>query len=207
MSENSLTLKRTVNKPVSDFALDQLFREARTYNDFEDRPVSDALLQSVYDLMKMGATSANCLPARVLFLTSNESKKRLEPFLDEGNRAKTMLCPCVAIITYDLEFTEKLPKLMPHTDAKSWFEGNQALIEETAIRNGTLQGAYLMLAARALGLDCGPMSGFDSAGVKKEFFPDQPVIPNFLCNLGYGTEKNLFPRLPRLDFAEACKIL
>jgi 3-hydroxypropanoate dehydrogenase len=194
------------DKIISDEALDIVFRNARTRNGFEPRPVSRALIQAVYDLLKMGPTSANCSPARFVFVVSPEGKKRLEPHLSEGNRAKTMAAPCCVIIGQDLEFYEKLPRLFPHTNAKSWFEGNEDLITRTAFRNATLQGAYLIIAARALGLDCGPMSGFDNAGVDREFFAGTPIRSNFLCNLGYGTDENLFPRSPRLDFDEACSI-
>ena len=192
---------------INDQALDIIFREARTRNGWEDRAVSRPLMQAVYDLMKWGATSANCSPARFVFVASEVGKERLKPHLSEGNRAKTMAAPCCVIVAYDLAFHEHLPKLFPHTDAKSWFEGNDALIEETAFRNGTLQGAYFMIAARALGLDCGPMSGFDKAGVDEEFFADTTYRSNFLCNIGYGTDENLFPRSPRFDFEEICKIV
>ena len=201
--------KPTVNKPVNDFAMDQLFREARTYNGWEDRKIPDSLLQAVYDLAKWGATSANCQPARFIFVTSEKGKQKLKPHLSEGNLAKTMAAPCTVIIGTDYEFYENLPEQFPHTDAKSWFVGNEALIEETAFRNGSLQGAYLMLAARALGLDCGAMSGFDKDGVTKAFLADLDgsVKANFLCNLGYGTTENLFPRSPRLSFSQACDIV
>ncbi len=201
--------KPTDNAPLSDHALDQLFREARSYNDWEDRAVPDTMIQALFDLMKFGPTSANCSPVRILFLTSNEAKQRLKPHLMDGNVPKTMAAPVVAIIGHDLNFHDHLPKLFPHDDAKTWFEGNPALIAETAFRNGTLQGAYLMLAARSLGLDCGPMSGFDQEAVSKEFFEQEPgdVRVNFICNIGYGTNKDLFSRSPRFEFSEACKIL
>lgn len=195
------------SKILNDQALDTLFREARTYNDWKDQEVSDVLLQAVYDLLKWGPTSANCSPMRVLFIKSQDAKERLKPFLMEGNVEKTMAAPATAIIANDRKFHDHLPKLFPHTDAKSWFEGNDVLIEETAMRNGTLQGAYLIMAARALGLDCGPMSGFDQNGVKNEFFPDDDVQVNFLCSLGYGDDDSLFPRSPRFEFDEVCKIL
>ncbi|MEL7027965.1 MAG: malonic semialdehyde reductase [Pseudomonadota bacterium] len=193
--------------PVNDQALDTIFRQARTRNGWEGRPVAETLIQAVYDLARMAPTSANCSPARFVFVTSDEGRQRLLPHLSDGNKAKTETAPCCAIIAYDTEFYEKLPQLFPHTDAKSWFTGNAALVEETAFRNGTLQGAYLMLAARSLGLDCGPMSGFDKAGVDAEFFPDGKFKVNFLCNIGYGTDENLFPRSPRLSFDEACQIV
>ncbi|WNL45875.1 malonic semialdehyde reductase [Dyella sp. BiH032] len=193
---------------LSETALDQLFREARTFNAFLDKSVSDELLHQVYELAKFGPTSANASPARLVFVKSKEAKAKLEPFLSEGNRAKTMAAPVTVIVATDHEFYEKLPKLFPHADARSWFVGNQPLIDTTAFRNGTLQGAYLIMAARALGLDCGPMSGFDNAGVDKAFFADAPAVKsNFLINLGYGdASRDLFPRSPRLSFDEACRI-
>jgi 3-hydroxypropanoate dehydrogenase len=196
-----------MGKILDDAALDTLFRDAHTHNAWQDKPVSDALLQAVWELAKLGPTSANCSPARILFIKSPAAKERLSPALSAGNRAKTMQAPVTALIGYDLEFYEKLPRLFPQADAKSWFAGNSALIEATAFRNGTLQGAYLILAARALGLDCGPMSGFDNAMVDAEFFPGGKVKSNFLCNLGYGDPVGVFPRNPRLPFDEACRIL
>ena len=192
---------------LDDKALDTIFRTARSHNEWQDRPVSDAQLEQMYEVMKWGSTSANCSPARILFVKSADAKEKLKPLLMEGNQAKTMAAPVCAIIGYDVEFYEKLPKLFPHTDAKSWFAGNDDLIEETAFRNSSLQGAYLMLAARSLGLDCGPMSGFDKEGVKNEFFADTAVKPNFICNLGYGDAEDLFPRSPRFSFDEANSIL
>jgi len=195
------------NKILDDHSLDILFRGARSYNSWKDENVSDVLVQAVYDLMKWGPTSANCSPMRFLFVCSQEAKERLKPYLMEGNIDKTMTSPVVAILANDRKFYEHLPKLFPHDDAKSWFEGNQPLIEETAMRNGTLQGAYFMIAARALGLDCGPMSGFDQEGVKNEFFPDEDVQVNFLCNIGYGDPDGLFPHSPRFEFDDVCKII
>ncbi|MBI1364481.1 MAG: malonic semialdehyde reductase [Alphaproteobacteria bacterium] len=196
------------DKMINDEALDIIFRAARTRNGFEDRPVSATLIQAVYDLMKYGPTTANSCPARFVFVVSKEGKARLEPHLSEGNRAKTMKAPCCVIIAYDMEFYEKLPKLFPHTDARSWFVGkDEEFLRTTALRNGSLQGAYFMIAARALGLDCGPMSGFDNAGVDEEFFKGTSWRSNFLCNLGYGTDEKLFPRNPRLSFEEACEIV
>jgi len=195
------------DKMINDEALDIIFRNARTRNGWEDRDVTTTLIQAVYDLAKWGPTSANCSPARFVFVTSDAGKARLAPHLMEANAAKTMAAPCCVIIAHDMEFHERLPELFPHTDAKSWFEGNDALIAETAFRNGTLQGAYLMIAARALGLDCGPMSGFDQDGVNNEFFAGTSYKANFLCLIGYGTEENLFPRSPRLAFDEACEII
>lgn len=187
-------------------ALDLLFREARTHNGWQGRPVPEALLRELWDLVKWGPTSANCLPARLVFVVSPEAKEKLRPCLMEGNLAKTMAAPATAIVGYDLDFPDTLPRLFPHTDARSWFVGNEALTETTAFRNSSLQGAYFMLAARALGLDCGPMSGFDAAKVEAAFFPGGRVKANFLCNIGYGDPAQLFPRSPRLDFDEACRI-
>lgn len=187
--------------------LDQLFRTARTHNGWLDKPVPDSLLTELHDLMKWGPTSANCWPLRVVFVKSPEAKARLMPLLMEGNRAKTGAAPVVAILGMDLDFPETLPKLFPHTDAKSWFVGNAPLIEATAFRNSSLQGAYFMLAARALGLDCGPMSGFDADRVNAAFFAGTHVKVNFICNLGYGDPAALFPRSPRPDFADVCTIL
>jgi len=192
---------------IDEAALAQIFRAARTYNHFRDEPVPDALLRAAWDLARMGPTSANCSPARIVFIRSPEAKKRLEPALDEGNRAKTMKAPATAIIAYDMEFYEKLPKLFPHTDARSWFAGKPKAIEVTAFRNGTLQGAYFIIAARAVGLDCGPMSGFSNRKVDEEFFAGTSWRSNFLCNLGFGDASRLHPRHPRLDFDEACRIL
>ena len=196
-----------MSEMLSDTALDQLFRSARTYNAWLDREVTDAQLHQLYDLLKFGPTSANSSPMRLVFVKSAEAKARLAPFLSEGNRAKTLAAPVTAIVANDHAFHDKLPQLFPHTDAKSWFEGNQPLIDTTAFRNATLQGAYLILAARAIGLDCGPMSGFDNAGVDAAFFAGTAIRSNFLVNLGYGdASRDLFPRSPRLSFDEACTI-
>jgi 3-hydroxypropanoate dehydrogenase len=192
---------------IGDQALDVIFRNARTHYSWRDQPVGEDLLQAVWDLAKMGPTSANCSPARVVFVVSREAKERLKPCLMEGNVAKTMAAPATAIIGYDMEFYERLPDLFPHADARSWFVGNPSLIQATAFRNGTLQGAYLILAARSLGLDCGPMSGFDNAMVDERFFAGTSVRSNFLCNLGYGDGANLHPRGPRLSFQEACRVV
>lgn len=197
-----------MSKILSDAGMDLLFRDARTHNVWLDKEVSDVLLEAIYDLAKMGPTSANCSPMRVLYLRTPEAKARLKPALSEGNAEKTMAAPATAILAHDLEFYEHLPRIFPHApDARSWFAGKPAHIETTAFRNGSLQGAYFILAARALGLDCGPMSGFDNAAVDKEFFPDGQVKSNFLCNLGFGDSEQLFSRSPRLDFDEACKLL
>ena len=188
-------------------ALDQAFRQARTRNGWSPQKVSEALLREVYDLAKWGPTSANASPARFVFVTSDAAKERLAPFLSASNKAKTMAAPVCCIVGYDTAFAEHLPRLFPHDQtAKTWFAHPQ-VAETTAFRNGTLQGAYLIVAARLLGLDCGPMSGFDNAGVDAEFFAGTAVKSNFLVNIGYGTEENLFARSPRLDFEEACQIL
>jgi 3-hydroxypropanoate dehydrogenase len=184
-----------------------LFRQARTHSHWSDGDVGDVLLQAIYDLAKMPPTSANSSPMRLIFLRSRDAKDRLKPALSSGNSAKTMAAPVTAIIGYDTQFYEELPRLAPHGNARAWFEGKPALIEETAFRNGTLQGAYFILAARALGLDCGPMSGFDRDMVDREFFPDGRIKSNFLCNLAYGDASKLYPRAPRLDFEDACQIL
>ncbi|HEV2606689.1 MAG TPA: malonic semialdehyde reductase [Xanthomonadaceae bacterium] len=198
-----------MNQPIlSDAALDQVFRMARTQNAWRDDPVSEAQLHALYELMKWGPTSANCSPARIVFVKSDEAKRKLEPALSEGNRAKTMKAPVCAIIATDYAFYEKLPYLFPHADAKSWFVGNQPLIDTTAFRNATLQGGYFILAARSIGLDCGPMSGFDNAKVDAAFFAGSTVKSNFLVALGHGDSdpQVLFPRSPRLAFDEACRI-
>ena len=188
--------------------LDLLFREARTHNRFTGQPVTDDELRALHELLKMGPTSANCSPARFLFLRTKEAKHRLAPALSGGNLEKTMAAPVTAIIAYDPKFYEKLPKLFPHNpDAMSWFTNNDALAATTAFRNGTLQGAYLIMAARALGLDTGGMSGFDNAMVDELFLADYGWRSNFLCNIGHGDPAGLFPRSPRLDFDEACVLL
>lgn len=195
------------NRILDDRALDVLFREAHTHSFWLDKEVSDVLLQAVYDLAKMGPTSANSSPAKFVFVKSKAAKERLKPHLSPGNADKTMAAPVTVIIANNLKFYDNLPHLFPQADARSWFAGKPAAIQETAFRNATLQGAYLIIAARALGLDCGPMSGFNKAGVTKEFFPEGDVEANFLCNIGYGDKAKLFPRNPRLTFAEACQIL
>ena len=194
-------------RALGDEAHNTLFREARTYNGWLDKPVPESLLRDAYDLAKFGPTSANLTPARFVFLTTPEAKERLVPALAPLNVDKTRAAPAVTIIAYDTEFYEKAGRLFPHADMRSYFVGNQALIQETALRNGSLQGAYFILAARALGLDCGPMSGFDAERVNAEFFPDSTWRVNFLCNLGYGDPAKLYPRNPRLDFEEACLVL
>jgi len=187
-------------------ALDQLFRTARTQNAFLDKPVEDSQLKALYELLKWGPTAANGSPARFVFVKSAEAKARLAPALSEGNHDKTLAAPVTVIVGFDLDFHEKLPYLFPHADAKSWFDGPQDGRHEGAFRNGSLQGAYLILAARALGLDAGPMSGFDNAKVDEAFFKGTSIRSNFLVNLGYGDPSGLFPRLPRLSFDEAARI-
>ncbi|MDH2916546.1 MAG: malonic semialdehyde reductase [Gallionella sp.] len=195
------------NPILDQAALDQLFLEAHTLNAWQDKPVADELLHRLYDTLRMAPTSMNCNPARIVFVKSKAAKERLNQALMEGNRAKTMAAPVTAIIGYDTRFFEQLPKLFPpNPNARGIFESNAALADITAFRNGTLQGAYLMLAARALGLDCGPMSGFDNAKVDELFFAGTSVRSNFLCNLGYGDAKGIYPRAPRLGFAETCSI-
>jgi 3-hydroxypropanoate dehydrogenase len=191
---------------VEEQALDVLFRQARTFGRFLPRPVPDEVLRQAWDLARMGPTSANCLPARIVFVKTPEAKERLKPALAAGNVEKTMAAPVTAIIGYDPAFYELLPRLFPHADARAWFAGKPDLIDSTGFRNGTLQGAYFLLACRALGLDCGPMSGFDNAKVDAAFFADTGWRSNFLMNLGYGDPAGLFPRGPRLDFDEACRI-
>lgn len=196
-----------MSQPLNDAALDQLFRTARTYNGFLDKPVSDEQLTAIWDLMKFGPTSANALPARIVWVRSEEAKEKLAGLVSEGNAAKVRQAPVTAIIGMDREFYEHLPDLFPHTDARSWFVGNDALAEVTAFRNSTLQGAYLLLAARALGLDTGPMSGFDNAAVDAAFFADTPnVKSNFITTIGYGDPASIFDRSPRPDFSRFNKL-
>ena len=192
---------------LDDAALNLLFTQARTHTAWQARAVESDLLERLYALAKMGPTSANCSPARFVFVQSAAAKARLKPTLLESNVDKTMTAPVTVIVGSDQAFYERLPELFPHADAKSWFVGNQALIEATAFRNSSLQGAYLMLAARALGLDCGPMSGFDQAKVDAEFFAGTTIKSNFLINIGYGDVAALFPRSPRLSFADACQVV
>lgn len=204
MKEPSILMSET----LTDTALDQLFRQARTHNAWLPQKVSEEQLHALYELTKFGPTSANCSPMRVIFITSEQAKQKLKPLLMEQNQAKSMAAPVTAIVGQDMAFYEQLPKLFPHADAKSWFVGNQSLIDSTAFRNASMQGAYLMLAARSLGLDCGAMSGFDADGVDDAFFAGTTVKSNFLINIGYGdASRDLFPRSPRLSFDEACTIL
>ncbi len=188
-------------------SLDRLFRTARTYNAFEPERIAEALIHEVYELAKWSPTASNCNPGRFVFLTSPEAKARLAQHMSSGNRPKTLIAPINVIMAYDLNFSEKIPYLFPHKpESAAWFAKPEVAME-TAFRNGSLQAAYLMLAARSLGLDCGPMSGFREQGVNDEFFKGTSWRANFICNIGYGTTENLFPRLPRLSFEESCQIL
>jgi 3-hydroxypropanoate dehydrogenase len=195
-----------VTAPIAADALKQLFTDARTHNAWQKRDVPDALLHDLVDVVKWAPTSVNMSPMRLVFAKSAEEKAKLKPFLMESNVEKTMAAPVTAIVAYDLAFYDHLPKLFPAYDAKSWFTGNEEFATASAIRNGTLQGGYLILAARALGLDCGPMSGFDNAGVDGAFFGSTRIKSNFLLNLGYGDPAGLYPRAPRFTFDEMAKI-
>lgn len=186
--------------PLNDQSLDQLFREARSFNAYLDKPVEETQLHAIWDLMKFGPTSANCLPARMIWCKSDAAKQKLAAMAMPSNGEKIMSAPVTVIIGMDLEFYEQLPELFPHADARSWFVGNDALIEKTAFRNSSLQGAYFMLAARAIGLDTGPMSGFDNASVDEAFFAGTHIQSNFICTLGYGDHSSIFDRSPRPDF-------
>ncbi len=201
------TLTAQPHQPLPDSALDQLFRNARTYTAWLPRPIAPETLRHLYDLVRLGPTSANSSPARFVFVVSPEAKERLKPALAPGNVDKTMAAPATAIVAYDLEFYEHLPRLFPQAEMKQYFAGKPDVVEQHVLRNGSLEGAYLILAARALGLDCGPMSGFDAAKVNAEFFPDGKWKANFLVNLGYGDASKLHPRNPRLSFEEAARIL
>ncbi len=193
---------------LDDRAKDLLFREARTHSHWTEREVGDEKLKALFDLLKMAPTSANSSPARFVFVKSKEAKEKLNPHMDAGNAEKTMLAPVTVIIGMDMTFYDHMDKLFPHApDARNWFAGNDEVIKATAFRNSSLQGAYLIMAARSLGLDCGPMSGFNAKGVKEAFFPNAPVEVNFLCNIGHGDDSKLFPRSPRFGFDEACKIV
>ena len=191
---------------IDTAALDRLFRAARSQNKWQDRPISEAQLREIYDLLKLGPTAGNSSPARFVFVTSPEGKEKLRPALSSGNLEKTMSAPVVAIAAYDLDFTEQLPKLFPHMDARPWY-ADPEVRQVNAFRNGSLQAAYLIMAARALGLDCGPMSGFDNAGVDGAFFGGTTYKSNFLLNLGYGDAAKLMPRSPRLSFDETARIV
>ncbi len=190
---------------ISEQALDQLFRSARTHYDWHPEPLPEGTLERLYDLLKMGPTSANCSPARFIFCQSPDAREKLARCASDGNRDKISQAPVTAIIGMDMAFAERLPELFPHTDAASWFAGNAELTRATAFRNSTLQGAWFIMAARAIGLDTGPMSGFDAAAVDREFWSGTEVETNFLCSIGHGTGEKLFERLPRLPFADACQ--
>ena len=192
---------------ISQADIDVLFNEARTFYSWTDKKVPESILKQVYDLAKMAPTAANCQPVRIVFVTSDEERKKLEPCLDPGNVKKTMTAPVTAIIAGDTEFYTHFDKLFPMVNARSWYEGKPDLIEDTLLRNTALQGAYLIMVARALGLDCGPMSGFNNKMVDEVFFKNTTFKSNFLCNLGYGSDDKIFPRLPRFDFEEVCKII
>jgi 3-hydroxypropanoate dehydrogenase len=207
IAQNCTNKEKYVTEPLDIAALDTLFADARTYNSWEDRPIDDDLILRLYEVVKWGPTTANTCPARFVFVRSPEGKERLRPHINEGNLAKTMSAPCTVIIAYDTEFYRLMPKLFPDRDYQSVFAGKDALIAEICMRSSSLQGGYLIMAARALGLDCGPMSGFNAKSLNAEFFPDGRWQANFLCNLGYGMESGLFPRNPRLDFDEACLLL
>src|SRR6266436_7628769 len=196
-----------IKAPISQEALDQLFSQARTHSVWLPEPLPVELLRKAYELARLGPTSANCSPARFVFLTTPGAKTRLRPALAPGNVDKTMAAPATVIIAWDAEFHENLPRLFPHADMRAYFVGNKALIDETAFRNSSLQAAYFILAARAFGLDCGPMSGFDADKLNAEFFSDGKWKVNLLCNLGYGDTSELHPRNPRLNFEEAAMIL
>jgi 3-hydroxypropanoate dehydrogenase len=195
------------HQSLSQEALDQLFTSARTHHAWTDRPVAEKILRELYDLLKWGPTALNASPARFLFITSKDAKDRLIPCLSPGNVAQVKAAPVTVVVAHDLGFVETLPRLFPAMDVRKSFEGNPTMIDATAFRSGTLQGAYMVLAARSLGLDAGPMSGFDNAKLDAAFFAGTSWHSNFICNLGYGDDSKLYPRGPRLDFDEACKIV
>ncbi len=196
------------NHLLSDRDLDLIFRAARTHNDWADTPVTEVQMRAIYDLMRMGPTSANASPARIVFVQSKAAREKLADCVSEGNRPKVLQAPVTAIIAMDTKFYDKLPQLFPHNpSARDWFTSSPALAKETAFRNSTLQGAYFIIAARAVGLNCGPMSGFDKAKVDEAFFAGTSVEANFICAIGHGTETNLYPRSPRLSFEEAASIV
>ncbi len=192
---------------LSDRDLDTIFRQARTHNGWAPTKVSAVQLHAIYDLMRMGPTGANCQPSRLVFCQSDESRARLAACVADGNKAKVLQAPVTVIIGMDMTFYERLPELFPHVDARSWFVGNEAVTRETAFRNSSMQAAYLIMAARSIGLDCGPMAGFDKAAIDQAFFAGTTIETNMICALGYGTEENLFPRNPRLSFEDAAQII
>jgi len=185
-------------------SLETLFTKARSQNGWLNKDITDEQIHQLYGLLKFGPTSANCCPARFTFIRTKEAKERLKPYLDSGNIEKSMSAPAVAIISYDIDFYQKLPYLFPHTNAKSWYEGKEQKIKSTAELNATLQGAYFILAARSVGLDCGPMIGFNKEKLNQEFFPNEKVKSLFICGIGYGDDTKVRPRSPRLNFEEAC---
>ncbi|CAK6498313.1 putative malonic semialdehyde reductase RutE [Pantoea sp. Nvir] len=195
-----------MHTPLDNTALDQLFNEARTHSYWQDKPLEAGILEQLYTLTALGPTSANCSPGRFVFVTSQEGKEKLKPALSSGNIEKTMSAPVTVIVAHDMAFYDRLPQLFPHADARSWFTGSPELVKETAFRNSSLQAGYLILAARSLGLDAGPMSGFDPAKINEAFFADSSWQVNMLINLGYGDSEKLHPRLPRLGFEQACKL-
>ncbi|MCG7390693.1 MULTISPECIES: malonic semialdehyde reductase [Pantoea] len=195
-----------MHTPLDNSALDQLFNEARTYSYWQDKAIDADVLEQLYTLTALGPTSANCSPGRFVFVTSQEGKEKLKPALSSGNLEKTMTAPVTVIVAHDLAFYEQLPQLFPHADARSWFTGNTELVKETAFRNSSLQAGYLIMAARSLGLDAGPMSGFDPSKINEAFFTGSNWQVNMLINLGYGNHEKLHPRLPRLPFEQACKL-
>lgn len=196
-----------MNEALSPLALDTLFTQARTHNAWQEQAVSDEQIREIYRLLRMAPTSANCSPARFLFIRTPEGKARLKPALSSGNLEKTLTAPVTAVIAWDTQFYDKLPALFPHGDARSWFTSSPALAEETAFRNSSMQAAYLIMACRALGLDCGPMSGFDREKVDAAFFAGTGWQSNLLVNIGYGDSSRVYPRLPRLAFDDACALL
>lgn len=196
-----------MTKPLDTSSLEQLFSEAHTHVSWQDKAIPESLIHQLYDLVKLGPTSANCCPARFVFITSDEGREKLKPALSSGNLEKTMTAPCTVIVAYDETFYEHLPMLFPYADAKSWFTSSPEAAYETAMRNSSLQGAYLISAARALGLDTGPMSGFDAKRLNELFFADSSWKVNFLINLGYGDGLKVHKRLPRLEFEQSCQIL
>ncbi|WP_437609079.1 malonic semialdehyde reductase [Erwinia sp. V71] len=193
-------------EPLNNAALATLFTDAHTHSVWQDKPVTDAQLDAIYNLLRLGPTSANCCPARFVFVRSAEGKEKLRPSLSSGNLAKTISAPVTAIVAWDPQFYDALPQLFPHTDARSWFTSSPALAEETAFRNSSLQAAYLISACRALGLDTGPMSGFDREKVDAAFFADNGWKSNLLINIGYGDASKVHARLPRLAFSDACQL-
>jgi 3-hydroxypropanoate dehydrogenase len=198
----------TAHQPLPDASLDQIFRDARTQNAWTDAPVSETMVRAIYDLLRFGPTSANCSPARFVFVTSEEGKQKVGAHMSATNRAKSLAAPVIAIIGHDLKFYDKIPQLFPHNPgAREWFANDAKVAETTAFRNGTLQGAYFMIAARSLGLDCGPMSGFNNAGVDADFFAGTDIKSNFICTIGIGDPSAIFARSPRLSFEEACQIV